>query len=88
MAMIQKRTARECLHRMLLDGFVRLQEVPKGSGAASDRVPARTCYLFQVDLKQVYNGYVCCVLFAVLCDMCCAVLCCALCSVLCALPAV
>ncbi len=67
MAMIQKRTARECLHRMLLDGFVRLQEVPKGSGAASDRVPARTCYLFQVDLKQVYNGYVCCLLFAVCC---------------------
>jgi hypothetical protein len=57
MALLQKRAARECLHRMLVADFVRLQEIPKGSGGASDRVPARTCYLFCVPLEEVYLKY-------------------------------
>lgn len=56
MALIQKRAARECLHRMLVADFVRIQEVPKGAGGAADRVPARTCYLFYVPLDEVYLG--------------------------------
>ena len=47
--MVPLKEAREKLYKMLEHNFVQVQEIPK----SSDHVPARTIYLFNVNIEQV-----------------------------------